>query len=184
MTREQLIDKYVARFWCNPTMWNQDQLASFLDSFANDLNGISSDNQSEKKEKKDNYWQCVAKKLREIWPAGEKDGKYPWRDSVGNIAKRLEFTWLTLVPDRKFDENQVLTVARKYVSQFQDNNKYMRTLKYFILKQDKLIGPDGKIHVKNSSTLISMLESEDAQGWFIDNTTPVEVYTDWEGELI
>ena len=156
-------------------------MASFLDSFADELNKISSDDKKEK----NGYWQNIAKHLREIWPAGEKDGKYPWRDSISNIAKRLEFAWLTLVPDRKLDENQILIVARKYVSQFQDDTKYMRTLKYFILKQDKLIGPDGKIHVKNSSTLISMLESEDVQGWFVEDSTLTEDnYPEWEGELV
>jgi len=160
-------------------------MASFLCSFAEDLDKISEKEQTKQKEKKNNYWEGVAKKLREIWPAGEKDGKYPWRDTVSNIAKRLEFAWLTLVPERKFDENQILTVARKYVAQFQDDTKYMRILKYFILKQDRLIGPDGKIHIKNSSTLISMLESEDAQGWFVEDSTLTEDdYPEWEGELV
>jgi hypothetical protein len=182
MTRDQLIDKYVARFWCGPTMLNQDQLASFLGSFADELGAISVEKQKERNQV--GYWKSIAKKLREIWPPGEKDGKYPWRDSVDNIAKRLQFAWLTLVPDRKLDENQVLTVARKYVSQFQDDNKYMRTLKYFILKQDKLIDIDGKIHVKNSSMLINMLESEDATGWFVEDSTLIDNYSDWEGEVI
>lgn len=181
MTRDQLIDKYVQRYFCGNSVLNQDYLSEFLGSFADEL---LSSSEEQKKEKKNNYWENIAKDLREIWPSGEKDGKYPWRDSVSNIAKRLELMWSTMIPSKNYSKDQILTVARKYVSQFQESTKYMRTLKYFILKQDRLIGPDGKIHVKNSSLLVSMLESEDAQGWFIDNATPIEVYTDWEGELI
>ena len=183
MTRDQLIDKYVERYFGGSPVLipSKDHLSEFLGSFADEL---LAEQTKEKKEKKDSYWEDIAKSLREIWPAGEKDGKYPWRDSVSNIAKRLELMWSTMIPSKNYSKDQMLTVARKYVSQFQESTKYMRTLKYFILKQDRLIGPDGRIHVKNSSLLVSMLESEDAQGWFIDSTTPVEVYTDWEGELI
>ncbi len=39
----------------------------------------------------ENFLRVVAKGLRELWPTGEKDGKWPWRDSVTNIEKRLEF---------------------------------------------------------------------------------------------
>ena len=181
MTRDQLIDKYVQRYFCGNSVLNQDYLAEFLGSFADELLGTPIE---QKKKQEDNRWQDIAKDLREIWPSGEKDGKYPWRDSVSNIAKRLELMWSTVNPSKDYSKDQILTVARKYVSQFPENTKYMRTLKYFILKQDRLIGQDGKIHVRNSSLLMSMLESEDIQGWFIQDNTPIEDYPEWEGELI
>lgn len=181
MTRDQLIDKYVQRYFCGNSVLNQNYLAEFLGSFADEL---LSSSEEQKKEKKNNYWENIAKDLREIWPSGEKDGKYSWRDSVPNLAKRLELMWSTMIPSKNYSKDQILTVARKYVSQFQESTKYMRTLKYFILKQDKLIGPDGKIHVKNSSLLVSMLESEDIEGWFTQDSTSMENYSEWEGELI
>lgn len=39
------------------------------------------------------YFESIAVGLRELWPAGEKDGIYPWRDSFSNLVKRLKVLW-------------------------------------------------------------------------------------------
>lgn len=133
----------------------------------------------------DNYWEKVAEGLREIWPTGEKDGKYPWRDSKKNIAKRLQLMWQILIPTKNYTIDQILTVARKYVAQYEMNMKFMRTLKYFILKQDRVVQPDGKIRIANSSMLANMLESEEANGTlFNSEDETIENYPNWEGELV
>ena len=134
-------------------------------------------------EAQDENWEKIAKGLREIWPPGEKDGKYSWRDSVSNVSRRLQTMWSELIPDKHYTEDQILMVARKYVAQFQDNTKYMRTLKYFILKQEKDIGPDGKFRVYNSSILAQMLDNQDVQGWFTSDILN-DNYPEWVGEII
>lgn len=105
------------------------------------------------------FFEELAGKLRELWPAGEKDGKYPWRDSVGNLSRRLEALW----KDRGFKDKTIdecLMVARRYLAQFEDNAKYMQTLKYFILKQDSLVDKNtGRIKYINKSVFADMLES-------------------------
>lgn len=47
---------------------------------------------------KKSFFEELAERLREMWPPGEKDGKYPWRDSVGNLARRLELLWADRFP--------------------------------------------------------------------------------------
>lgn len=101
----------------------------------------------------------LAEKLRDLWPAGEKDGMYPWRDSVPNLRKRLIELWATRFPDKSYSIDECLTVARKYLSQFQDDTKYMRVLKYFILKQKSIKDANGKDTHYDESILADMLES-------------------------
>lgn len=108
----------------------------------------------------DDFYTELAKGLRNLWPAGEKDGKYPWRDSEKNIANRLHVLWQL----RKLDDYPIetcLTVARRYLAQFEHSNiKYMKTLKYFILRQnERIVESDGRIHYSSVSTFADMLES-------------------------
>ena len=124
----------------------------------------------------------LAEKMRELWPAGEKDGKYPWRDSVGNLSRRLQALW----KDRGFGEKTVeecLTVARRYLAQFEDNAKYMQTLKYFILKQDSIVDKNtGRIKYINKSVFADMLESNsvlEEWGDVFESSNTIE-----QGELI
>ena len=110
---------------------------------------------------KDNFgfFDELAEKLRELWPPGEKDGKYPWRDSVNNLSRRLKTLW----NDRQLKDISIddcLAVARRYLAQFEQNAKYMKILKYFILKQDKIILKDGRITYTNSSIFADMLEGK------------------------
>ena len=104
------------------------------------------------------YFTRLAKALRELWPTGEKDGKYPWRESVANLARRLETLWAA----RNLQEIPVETcvmVARKYLAQYENNTKYMQTLKYFVLKQGKIVGDDGGVRYIQKSQFADMLES-------------------------
>lgn len=107
---------------------------------------------------KSDFFTDLAQKLRELWPSGEKDGKWPWRDSVQNIAKRLKFLW----EDRKLGQytlEECLTAARRYLAQYEDNTKYMQVLKYFIFKQKSVVQADGKIHYTHESKFADYLES-------------------------
>lgn len=129
-----------------------------------------------------NYWHNIAEKLRRLWPAGDKDGKYPWRDSVDNLSRRLQLLWSVRLADKYYSEEQILQVARQYLAKFEHDTKYMKLLKYFILKQEKEIQPDGKIKYNNSSILADMLEDAEDMGWFTNSTE--EDYPEFDGELI
>lgn len=130
----------------------------------------------------DDFYETLAKKLRELWPAGEKDGKYPWRDSVKNLKLRLEFLWKDRNLKGKYTLDDCLMAARRYLSQYENNVTYMQTLKYFIFKQDKIIDHNGKGVVTYKSTFADMLESNPSlSGEFSDDLFESTVS---EGELI
>lgn len=110
----------------------------------------------------DSFFDELAGKLRELWPPGEKDGKYPWRDSVDNLSKRLRLLWserFSSFDKEKYTIDRCVAVAMKYLSMFEDDTKYMMTLKYFIMKQESIVKSDGKITYVTKSKLADMLES-------------------------
>lgn len=117
----------------------------------------------------------LASKLRNLWPPGEKDGKYPWRDSVQNLCKRLRLVWTTREME-KYTIDDCLSAAQRYLAQFEDNAKYMRTLKYFILKQTSILDAKGKRRLVNQSLLADMLENEPVNEEFPE--------FQFEGELV
>lgn len=129
----------------------------------------------------DGFFETLAKKLRDMWPAGEKEGKYPWRDSVSNISKRLRTVW-TIRHLENYSLDDCLRAARRYLSQYEDNVKYMQILKYFIMKQKSITDATGKITYINESKFADMLESQEKlivpEDWEI--TTPLVE----QGELV
>lgn len=131
----------------------------------------------------DDFFEQLATALRDLWPSGEKDGKYPWRDSVPNLVKRLQFLWKDRQLADKYSIDDCLVAARRYLAQFETNIKYMQVLKYFIFKQNKLVGKDGKVTYTYKSTFADLLESNptDMSDWadIFESSNTLE-----QGELI
>ena len=103
---------------------------------------------------KDEEFTSLASELREIYPAGRKDGTtYMWRGTTAEVAKKLK----TLVVKYGFTINKedVIKATKEYVSSFNGNYKYMQLLKYFILKSVR--DADGNVDVK--SELMSIIEN-------------------------
>lgn len=113
------------------------------------------------------FYVNLATALRELWPQGEKDGKYPWRGPVPKLAERLEFIWKEYDLRDKYSIDDCLMAARRYLAKFETDAKYMQVLKYFIFKQQKLVGHDGQVKYIYKSSLVDMLESNpvDTSGW-------------------
>ena len=107
---------------------------------------------------------ALAEALRKLWPSGEKDGKYPWRDTVPNLKERLRLIWDYNDLGDKYTVDDCLQAARRYLAQFQEDTKYMQTLKYFIFKQNKSVGRDGRITYTYKSALVDMLDGNAAVG--------------------
>ena len=103
---------------------------------------------------KDSEFTELATELREIYPAGRKDGTtYMWRGTTAEVAKKLK----TLVVKYGFTINKedVIKATKEYVSSFNGNYRYMQLLKYFILKSVR--DADGNVDVK--SELMSIIEN-------------------------
>lgn len=126
------------------------------------------------------FFDSLAMKMRELWPAGEKDGKWPWRDSVKSLSMRLQVLW----QDRKlqdYSEERCLTVARRYLARFEHDAKFMKTLKYYIMKQEGIVQPDGRIRYVNRSEFADMLESEPVS---VEETATAADVSGGEGRLV
>lgn len=105
---------------------------------------------------KDSEFTELATELREIYPAGRKDGTtYMWRGTTAEVAKKLK----TLVVKYGFviNKESVIKATKEYVNSFNGNYRYMQLLKYFILKSVK--DADGNIDIK--SELMSIIENSD-----------------------
>lgn len=97
----------------------------------------------------------LAKELRELYPAGRKEGTtYMWRGTTAEVAKKLK----TLVVKYRysFTREQVLKATKNYISSFNGNYKKMRLLKYFILKSER----DADDNVNVISELMTLIENE------------------------
>lgn len=134
-----------------------------------------------------NFFVKAAEGLRNLWPSGEKDGKYPWRDTTDNLARRLEFIWREFKYKDKYSVDDILRAGRRYLSQFQDNTKYMQTLKYFIFKTEDTRGRDGKNVRTYKSMLCNLLESQESFAYQEEfaSLEENEINTNsFEGELV
>ena len=103
---------------------------------------------------KDSEFTELATELREIYPAGRKDGTtYMWRGTTAEVAKKLK----TLVVKYGFviNKESVIKATKEYVNSFNGNYRYMQLLKYCILKSVK--DADGNVDIK--SELMSIIEN-------------------------
>ena len=112
--------------------------------------------------KDDEFFTLLATKMRLLWPSGDKDNRYAWRDSVPNLKKRLETLW-RVRNLRDYTIDDCLKICRKYLAKYETDTKYMQVLKYFILKQKEIVENDGRIRYLNSSRFADMLEGKLAE---------------------
>lgn len=111
----------------------------------------------------------LATKLKAIFPTGKKEGtNLQWTEGKALIVRRLKLFF------RKygtFPIDDILEAAQAYVSSFNGMYSYMRTLKYFIWKEEK--GAGGEI--EPSSDLLNYLENKGQEETLSD---------DWMSEVI
>lgn len=95
----------------------------------------------------------LAVKLKEVFPAGKKDGTSNyWAEGAVLIERRLKQF------EKKygsFSDEAILNAAKKYVEGFNGNYRYMRTLRYFIFREERGAAGD----VESKSDLLTYLEN-------------------------
>lgn len=104
---------------------------------------------------KDSEFIELANKLRELYPAGKKEGTtYTWRGTTAEVAKKLK----TLVAKYgySFTPEQAINATKEYIRSFNGDYQKMRLLKYFILKS--VVDADGNVNV--ISELMDLIENE------------------------
>lgn len=124
---------------------------------------------SEKYERSDADLLSLAGKLKEIFPSGKKEGTSNyWAEGKLLIVKRLKAFFKKY--GNEYTDDQIIQAAKKYVEGFNGNYQFMRTLKYFIFKDQEVAGERDY-----SSDLLNYIENagqEDVLG------------NDWNTELI
>ena len=104
------------------------------------------------------FFNVLAEKMRALWPQGDKDGKYAWREPVAALSKRLETLW-SIRNLGKFNIDDCLRVCRAYLSEYEHSDiKYMQVVKYFVLKQKEVVDKNGRIRYISTSRFADMLE--------------------------
>ena len=123
------------------------------------------------------FFAQIAKGLRDLWPAGTKDGKWPWRCPVSEAVERLKFLWKEQDLADKYSVDDCLAAARRYLAQFENHDiKYMVLLKYFIFKQKTMgVAANGIYKTGIESPLVKYLEA---------NQNEIDFETNMEGEFL
>lgn len=125
------------------------------------------------KGREDDFLLEIAAKLKEIFPKGKKDGtNYYWAEGTALIVRRLKLFFkkyeeyienefkeessnLSKEEFNKFIGDKIVYAASKYVNSFNGNYRYMKLLKYFILKEK--VGATGE--VEGESELMNYIEN-------------------------
>lgn len=103
---------------------------------------------------KDEEFIKLANELRDLYPAGRKEGTtYMWRGTTAEIVKKLKT--LVVKYGYTFTKDQVINATKEYINSFNGNYKRMRLLKYFILKSER----DADDNINVISELMSLIEN-------------------------
>ena len=104
---------------------------------------------------KDMELEELAKKLKEIYPKGMKDGKWYWSDGVALIKRRLQAFF---VKYGRYPAEEIIDATQRYVNEKRDQDD-MRLLKYFIFRDKKVDG-----EVVATSDLLTWIENKGEEG--------------------
>ena len=115
---------------------------------------------SDKTVPKEDRLDKLVKQLMDLFPKGTKEGtSVYWKGNLKDNKLKLQ-KFFKLYGNTYTDE-QIITATKKYVESFNGNYAYMRALKYFIWKDEKKVGADGKAYIEEVSDLASYIENED-----------------------
>ena len=122
---------------------------------------------------KTEFFVSLATQLKQLWPTGSREinGKrYSWQDSVQNLVTRLKLVWNSRGFTDKYTADDVLQCARQYLSDFENDTKYMLSLPYWICKDKTIKDAKGKGAKVFTSKMADLLEGK----------TAAEADTGWE----
>lgn len=111
--------------------------------------------------------------LMKIFPSGKKEGtSLYWKGNRKDNKERLQKFFKLY--GNKYSDEQIINAAKKYVESFNGQYTYMRALKYFIWKDEKKIGSDGRKYIEEVSDLASYIENSGQED---------ELNNDWTSTL-
>lgn len=119
-------------------------------------------------EDKQDEFIALANELKEIFPEGRKAGTtYSWRGSTAEIAKKLKN--LVVKYGCTFTREEAIEATKAYVASFNGDYKYMKLLKYFLLKTPRNNNGDVEVESDFMAYLENKGAAEEHNGnWAVD----------------
>ena len=163
---QECMNSLLAKKWADRNIFNPDQVVLSLET-KETVQGILLDSDRLVNGKQDDF-ESLANQLREIFPKGNKAGtNYNWRGSTAEIARKLKN--LVVKYGCKFTDEEAIEATKAYVSSFNGDYKYMKLLKYFLLKTPRNNNGDVEIESDFMAYLENKGAAEEYNGnWAVD----------------
>lgn len=111
--------------------------------------------------------------LMALFPKGKKAGtSLYWKGNRKDNKERLQKFFKLY--GNKYSNEEIIQATKKYVESFNGQYTYMRTLKYFIWKDEKKLNSEGKYYIEEVSDLASYIENFNQED---------DLSTDWTSTL-
>lgn len=101
----------------------------------------------------------LAEELRDCYPKGKiPNTPYYYRCNSREVRQKLK-KFFTLYG--KYSDEELIDATKRYIASFNGNYKYLPLIKYFIMKNKKVMDEDGSYHVVEVSPLADFLENKE-----------------------
>lgn len=162
----ECIASLIAKGWAGADLFNDTKIV-LSDNTKENVFNVLVDSDKLVEDKQDDF-EAIANKLREIFPKGNKAGtNYNWRGSTAEIARKLKN--LVVKYGCKFTEEEAIEATKAYVASFNGDYKYMKLLKYFLLKTPRNNNGDVEIESDFMTYLENKGAAEEHNGnWAVD----------------
>lgn len=162
----ECIASLIAKGWAGADLFDDTKIV-LSDNTKENVFNVLVDSDKLVENKQDDF-ETIANKLREIFPKGNKAGtNYNWRGSTAEIARKLKN--LVVKYGCKFTEEEAIEATKAYVASFNGDYKYMKLLKYFLLKTPRNNNGDVEIESDFMTYLENKGAAEEHNGnWAVD----------------
>lgn len=162
----ECIASLIAKGWAGADLFDDTKIV-LSDNTKENVFNVLVDSDKLVEDKQDDF-EAIANKLREIFPKGNKAGtNYNWRGSTAEIARKLKN--LVVKYGCRFTEEEAIEATKAYVASFNGDYKYMKLLKYFLLKTPRNNNGDVEIESDFMTYLENKGAAEEHNGnWAVD----------------
>lgn len=162
----ECIDSLINKRWAELDLFDDTKVV-LSDNTREDIFSILIDSDKLVEDKQDEFI-ALANELKAIFPEGKKAGTtYSWRGSTAEIARKLKN--LVVKYGCKFTNEEAIAATKAYVTSFNGDYKYMKLLKYFLLKTPRNNNGDVEIESDFMTYLENKEAAEEINGnWTVD----------------
>lgn len=162
---KECITSLINKEWGKKNLFEEDGLI-LSDNDKDRLYEIIVESEKVVQDRKDEL-EILAKKLMDIYPEGRKPGTtYKWRGSIAEITRKLKN--LVAKYNCKFTEEQAIKATKEYVASFNGDYRFMKLLKYFLLKAPRNNNGDVEIESDFMAYLENSGEEHTNNNWTTD----------------